>query len=157
MTARAGKTWGKTWPALAALALALAACGPRISNHGYVAVPGALAQLEAGVHDRQAVDRLLGTPSATALFGGETWFYIGIAREEFAFYRPDAVSQTVTAIAFDDDGTVREVVSFDMADAAAIEPVERVTPTYGRQLGLLEQLFGNLGRVGNQNRPLPGP
>lgn len=149
--------WAPAPVALALALTALTACGPRISNHGYVAVPGALEQLEAGVHDRQAVGLLLGTPSATALFGGETWFYIGIAREEFAFYRPDAVAQTVTAIAFDDDGTLREVVSFDIAAAAAIQPVERVTPTYGRQLGLLEQLFGNLGRVGNQNRPLPGP
>ena len=155
MTVRYGKA-GRMLAAAAVLA-ATAGCGPRISNHGYVAEPGALAKVEAGVHDRRAVADMLGTPSATAQFGGETWFYIGVAREEFAFHRPEVVGQTVTAIAFDDAGTVRAVAGFGLDDAVAIEPVARTTPTYGRQLGLLEQLFGNLGRVGGQGGAAPGP
>lgn len=155
MTLRYGKAGGAL--AMAAVLAAVAGCGPRISNHGYVAEPGALAKVEAGVHDRRAVADMLGTPSATAQFGDETWFYVGVAREEFAFYRPEVVGQTVTAIVFDDAGTVREVAGFGLDDAAAIEPVARTTPTYGRQLGLLEQLFGNLGQVSGQGGVAPGP
>jgi hypothetical protein len=33
-----------------------------------------------------------------------------------------------------------------MADAQEISPVARVTPTEGRDLTLLQQLFGNIGR-----------
>ena len=40
-----------------------------------------------------------------------------------------------------------------------VNPVSRTTPTYGKQLGLLEQLIGNVGRFnteGQQGVKVPG-
>ena len=127
-------------------ALLLAACEPRVSNHGYVPEPEQLARIELGVHNRLEIAEILGTPSTAALFGPDTWLYITERREEHAFFAPEIVDQSVVAIAFDDDGVAQEMASFSIEDGIVVDPVSRVTPTYGKQLGLLEQLFGNIGR-----------
>ena len=49
-------------------------------------------------------------------------------------------------ITFDESGVVAEITSVSLDDARAIEFAEDETPTRGRELTLLEQLFGNIGR-----------
>jgi outer membrane protein assembly factor BamE (lipoprotein component of BamABCDE complex) len=49
-------------------------------------------------------------------------------------------------VKFDINDVVAEVKDLSKEDGREIEIVERETPTGGRKLGLLEQLFGNLGR-----------
>ncbi|MBT6203093.1 MAG: outer membrane protein assembly factor BamE [Rhodospirillaceae bacterium] len=137
----------------------LAACEPRVSNHGYVPDPGALSRIEPGVHTQLEVAQFLGTPSTAALFGEETWLYITERREEFAFFRPEIVAQEIVAIAFDNRGVVKEIAGFTLADGIVIDPVSRTTPTYGKQLSLLEQMFGNIGRFNTEGQSgvsLPG-
>ena len=140
-------------------ATALSACEPRISTHGYVPDPDVVSRVEPGVHNQLEVAQLLGTPSTAALFGEQTWLYITERREEFAFFKPEIVSQDVLAIAFDDRGVVHEIASFSLEDGLVVDPVSLTTPTYGKKLGLLEQLFGNIGRFnteGQQGVKVPG-
>jgi len=134
------------------VATALAACEPRISTHGYVPDPEAVARVEPGVHNQLEVVQFLGTPSTASLFGEPTWLYITERREEFAFFKPEIISQDVVAIAFDNRGVVVEVASFSMEDGLVVDPVSRTTPTYGKELGLLEQLFGNIGRFNTEGQ-----
>lgn len=146
---------------LAAVAVvgALGACQPRVSNHGYVPDPDALARIEPGVHNKLEVAQFLGTPSTTALFGEETWLYITERREEFAFFKPEIIDQQVVAIAFNDVGIVDSVDQYVMEDGYVVDPVTRTTPTYGKQIGLLEQFLGNIGRFnteGQEGVKLPG-
>ena len=49
-------------------------------------------------------------------------------------------------IAFDENGVVAEISTVTLDEARAIEFAEQETPTRGRELTLLEQLFGNIGR-----------
>jgi len=156
--------WAPKSAATVAVALAVAmsvlpGCQPRISTHGYVPDPEALARIEPGVHNRLEVAQFLGTPSTTAMFGDETWLYITERREEYAFFRPEITDQQVVAIAFDPAGVVHTVDSYALEDGILIDPVTRETPTYGKQLSLLEQFLGNLGRFnteGQQGVRLPG-
>ncbi|MBC6439478.1 MAG: outer membrane protein assembly factor BamE [Rhodospirillales bacterium] len=137
--------------------LATSACEPRVSNHGYVPDPDTLARIEPGVHNRLEVAQFLGTPSTTTLFGAETWLYITELREEYAFFEPEIVDQNVVAIAFDDSGIVQEIANFSLENGLVVDPVSRTTPTYGKQLGLLEQLFGNIGRFNAEGLAVPIP
>ena len=146
--------------ATAALALTMWACQPRIGTHGYVPDPEALARIEPGVHNRLEVAQFLGTPSTTAMFGEETWLYVTERREEFAFFKPEIIEQEVVVIAFDQTGVVDSIDQYVLADGILVDPVSRKTPTYGKQLGLLEQFLGNVGRFNNEGGtgvPLPGP
>jgi len=141
------------------VALSTWSCQDRISTHGYVPDPEALARIEPGVHNRLEVAQFLGTPSTTAMFGEETWLYITEKRKEFAFFKPEIIEQQVVAISFNDAGVVDTLDEYLLADGLLIDPVSRTTPTYGKQIGLLEQFLGNVGRFnneGSQGVSLPG-
>ncbi len=128
------------------IATVLAACEPRVSRHGQVLDQETVAGIEPGVDHRTEVTRRLGTPSSRSLFGDETWFYISQYRTTSVLSLPETESQTVVAIAFDSSGIVEEVAMLTIEDGIVIDPVSSTTPTHGRDLGLLEQLLGNIGR-----------
>ena len=127
-------------------AVLLAGCTPQVHQQGHVADPEALAEIKPGVQTREEVARLLGTPSAVGTFDDARWYYISRRSETTAFHAPELVDQNVTVIAFDENGVVAGITSLSLAEARAIAHVEDETPTRGRELGLLEQFFGNIGR-----------
>ena len=63
------------------------------------------------------------------------------------------VQREIVAIQFDDDDVVSDVLVYDVDDGRVLDYNSRVTPTRGRELGILEQLFGTLGSLQNQ---IPG-
>ena len=52
----------------------------------------------------------------------------------------------MTAIRFSEEDVVEEVLEYDQTDGRVINYASRETPTRGRELGLWEQIFGNVGR-----------
>ena len=130
-----------------ALAAALlAGCAPQVHQQGHVRDAEALAEIKPGVQTREEVARLLGTPSAVGTFEDTRWYYITRRAETTAFHAPELVDQNITVIAFDENGVVAEIASLSLDEAREIEFAEQETPTRGRELTLLEQFFGNIGR-----------
>ena len=128
-------------------ALALAACQSSVQVRGNLPDPEVLAEVRSGVHGRDDVAGLLGSPSAASTFKDNTWYYIGQRVEQgVSFLRPDVVEQKIVEVTFDDTGIVESMKTYDLADARDVDPVGRETPTEGRDLTLLQQLFGNIGR-----------
>lgn len=126
---------------------AIAGCSPTRNYHGYIADEAAPSEIEPGVDTRSTVLARLGSPSTKSVFDDNTWIYLSSTREQFAFYRPKTSSRTVTAIKFGDDDSVQEVGLFDVDDGQTIRYASAETPTRGRELGLLEQIFGTIGAV----------
>ena len=137
----------------ATLAAGVTACAPRIERHGNVPDADMLRRIEVGVSSREEVGDWLGTPSSTATFGEDTWYYITARTERYAFYAPSIVEQQVVAIAFDDADVVRSVRGYGLEDAREIEPVDRLTPTGGKKLTVLQQMLGNFGRIARTSPP----
>ena len=48
------------------------------------------------------------------------------------------------------DGRVDKISRLDETDGREVDLVKRETPSAGRELGLLEQLFGNIGRFSGE-------
>lgn len=117
-----------------------------IDTRGNLPDPETVLQVQPGVHDRNQVVSILGTPSTVATFEDNTWYYISRRTERIAFFKPEVVDQQVLVVKFDDDGLVSEMKVYGLEDSQEIEPVDRVTPTAGRELTVLQQLFGNIGR-----------
>ena len=105
-----------------------------------------MAEIRPGVQTRAEVAELLGTPTMVETFGDERWYYITRRTETLAFFDPELIEQKVVVIAFDDRDRVAEVAYLDAAAARNVEPVPGESPVRGRELGILEQLFGNLSR-----------
>jgi outer membrane protein assembly factor BamE (lipoprotein component of BamABCDE complex) len=142
----------------ACMALALAACTPRIDTRGHVATPGTVEKLEVGKQTRDDVVQLLGSPSTTATFDDETWYYISQRTETLAFYAPETIDQKVLALKFDKAGVLKDMQTYTLKDGKAIAMVDRKTPTAGKELTLIEQVFGNVGKFSSGGGSTPtGP
>ena len=131
---------------LACATIGLSACGNGVQLRGNTPDPEDIAEIQPGVHSRQDIVDLLGSPSTVSTFEDRRWYYIGQKTQEVAFMKPEVLDRQVLVITFDDTGVVEGTQRYGMADAQEISPVARVTPTEGRDLTLLQQLFGNIGR-----------
>ena len=130
----------------AVMIVTASACAPNVATRGNLPDPDKLAEIIPGEASRDDVADLLGSPSSAATFGEEVWYYIAARVETVAFSEPEVIDQQVVAIKFGEDGLVTAIDTYGMDDARAIEIVERVTPTSGQEITILQQLLGNIGR-----------
>ena len=133
----------------------LAGCAPTVDVRGFVPNAIALKQIKPGVDNRESVRRMLGTPTSTDPFHDTTWLYISRRTETVAFYQPRVLEQSVVAVDFDPKGIVAKVDQYDMKDGRRVDVVARETPTRGRELTVLGQMFSNLGRFNSKGSELP--
>lgn len=137
-------------------ASALAGCEPTYSNHGFMPQLSSLDDIRAGEDTRGSVLRKLGQPSSISAFDDADWFYSASRVEHYAFYAPEVVDRKVVAVSFDDAGLVTKVDSYGIEDGRIVSLITRRTPTYGRELTVLQQIFGNLGRFNAEQFTSPG-
>lgn len=124
----------------------LSACGNNVQLRGNTPDPEDIAVIQPGLQSRQDIVDLLGSPSTVSTFQDRKWYYIGQKTEEIAFMKPAVIDRQVLVVTFDESGLVEGTQLYGMDDAQEIEPVDRETPTEGRDLTLLQQLFGNIGQ-----------
>lgn len=136
------------------LAAMMASCSPAQKIEGYRLDQDQLALIEPGQSDKDDVLELMGSPSNMATFqkGGDVWYYISRKTERIAFLDSETISQDVLVIRFDETDMVSGLKKFAKEDGRDIAFVERKTETKGKELGLFEQLFGNLGRFNNKDQ-----
>lgn len=133
--------------------VAISACQPTRNFHGYVPDQVQPIDIQPSVDTRSTVLARLGSPSTTSVFDDSLWVYMSATREQLTYHRPKVIYRNVVAIQFDENDQVSDVLTYDLTDGKVIEFVSRETPTRGRELGILEQLFGTIGRLPQQ---LPG-
>ncbi len=141
----------------AAMALAVAACSANIAHRGYLAKPGAFAQVHEGMA-KSEVQGILGSPSTTASvnFQGDSFYYISSTTEQRAFLKATEVKRQVIAVRFDKNDQVTSLGQYGLEDGKIIDINSRTTPTRGRELTMLQQLFGNFGKPGPGGVIVPG-
>ena len=138
-------------------ALILAGCSPTIDTRGNLPPASRLSQIKAGEQTREDVAQLLGTPATVSAFGDPVWYYISYRTETSAFFKPEEKDRKVVAVEFDTRGYVKDVRQLGLADGRELQMVDRETPTAGKDLTVLQQLFGNLGRFSKEGTPTMDP
>jgi outer membrane protein assembly factor BamE (lipoprotein component of BamABCDE complex) len=139
--------------------LALGACVPQVSNHGYRFDEAVLAQITPGRTTRDEVLQLLGSPSSLTTFDGSVFYYVSQRTERMSFYQEEVVNRDVVSITFDELGTVAQVNRHGLEQAHEVSLVERETPTAGSEMNAFEQFIGNIGRFNppaDSDDPRPG-
>lgn len=137
----------------------VSACNPTLRSHGFRYPTGEVPEFTPGEDTQATVLAALGNPSTRGTFEQDTWYYVSATREYLAYLRPDTRERRIMAIRFDDDGVVSEIDEFGLEDGRVVALVDRETPTRGRELSVLEQILGSVGRVptdqfgGEQNLP----
>jgi outer membrane protein assembly factor BamE (lipoprotein component of BamABCDE complex) len=135
--------------ALCTVAALLGACEPTMATRGNLLDLDALSEIKPGVTTREEVATKLGTPTVVSTFDEKVWYYVGRETEQYSFLDPDVVKQQAIEVDFDDQGVVTATKNMDLSQAADAEPVERITPAYGKENTILRELLGDL------NHPMP--
>lgn len=119
-------------------------CSPTIRVHGYVPSNADLAQIRPGVDTFETVEEAIGRPSSSGLLRDQSWYYVQSVVENYTYNPPRVIDRTVLAVEFDSNGVVTGLASYGLEDGRIVNLTTRTTETGGRQLSVLEQLFGNL-------------
>lgn len=135
--------------ALLAATAMLAACEEQVDVRGNMPDPRVVEDIRPGQTTRAEVEDMLGAPSAVATFEEEVWYYIGGRVRTVSFFRPEVLDRKVITIRFNGSGVVETIDRRDASEQKNIAIVSRETPTRGKDLTVLQQIIGNLGRFGS--------
>jgi outer membrane protein assembly factor BamE (lipoprotein component of BamABCDE complex) len=138
--------------ALGLLALASAGCTSIRDHQGYVVDESLVAGIQPGIDNRESVQGTLGRPTFTGQFDQRDWYYVSRDTKQLAFQSPTPTQQTVLHVRFNEAGTVESVRRSGLELARAIDPMGGRTPTLGSDRSFFEELFGNIGAVGQGGR-----
>jgi outer membrane protein assembly factor BamE (lipoprotein component of BamABCDE complex) len=131
---------------IAMSAIAVSGCTTKeVFNQGYVIDQNALELTPVG-SSREQVLLSLGTPSTTATFDNEVFYYISQKRVRgAAFMKPHLVAQNVLAVYFDEEGTVTNIANYTLKDGKAFDMISRTTPTASKDETFLLQILSGSG------------
>ncbi|MGB5949037.1 MAG: outer membrane protein assembly factor BamE [Parvibaculum sp.] len=149
---------------LSVAGLALAGCSPVVEQRGYVLNEKDLKRIKPGQTTKEEVREYMGSPSTESPLGGphhDAYYYISSTFETDTFYPPEEVDRTVVAVYFDKQGVAQQVAYYGLQDGEIVDFQTRTTPSRGKELTVLGQLFSNLGRFNKANDkrntgPVPG-
>jgi outer membrane protein assembly factor BamE (lipoprotein component of BamABCDE complex) len=125
----------------------LSGCTPAVKNHGYAPDDELLAGITAGTDTRGSVRRKIGRPSTTGVFTSTGWYYVATTVEHYLYNAPEVTGRRVVSVQFDANDVVSGVNVYGLEDGRIINLQTRTTPTHGRELTILQQLLGNLGKL----------
>ncbi len=114
------------------------------SQHGYVVSPTALEQVPPGSSKEQVLIAL-GSPSTTANYGNDVYYYISQTRERPVAFMPEKViGQRVVAVYFNDKDQVDHVANYGLKDGKVFDFISRTTPTGGSDQSFLQQVLAGV-------------
>ena len=124
----------------------LSACEPVRRSHGYAPRPDQVSRVVVGSDTQAQVVEKLGRPPIVGAFDENVWVYVFRQTERTVFWNECVLQQQAVVVEFDAAGTVRGVNHYGLEDGVVVDLVTRTTPTRGKRLNFLQQLFGNIGR-----------
>ena len=140
----------------ACLIVLVSACSPIRDYRGFIPQEETLEQVRIGM-PRTQVEELLGTPSSQSSFPNPRYYYISSVFETTAFFDPEEVDRKVYALEFDETDRVSRVAYYGMKDGKVFDFISRTTPTRGRDLNLVQEILGNVGRFGGRGSSPTSP
>ena len=117
-------------------------------TQGYVVDQQSLDLVPVG-SSREQVLLALGSPSTTATFDNEVFYYISQTRRRpVAFMNPKLVDQRILAVYFNEEERVDNIANYGLKDGKVFDFISRTTPTGGRDLNFLGQMLSGIGNIG---------
>jgi outer membrane protein assembly factor BamE (lipoprotein component of BamABCDE complex) len=114
------------------------------TQHGYVVSPMALEQVPPG-SSKEQVFIALGSPSTSANYGNDVFYYISQTRQRPVAFMPEKViDQRVVAVYFNDKDQVDRVANYGLKDGKVFDFITRTTPTGGADQSFLQQVLSGV-------------
>lgn len=121
---------------------------PRETFHqGYVLDEQSLELVPPG-SSREQVILALGSPSTTATFDNEVFYYISQTRvRSAAFAKAKLVDQRILAVYFGADNRVTNIANYGLQDGKVFDFISKTTQTGGKDQTFLGQLLSGGGKA----------
>ncbi len=118
------------------------------TQHGYVVTPYSLEQVPVGSSKDQVLIAL-GSPSTTANYGNDVFYYISQTRHRAVAFMPEkVVDQRIVAVYFDENDEVERIANYGLQDGKVFDFISRTTPTGGADENFLQQVLSGVIGVG---------
>ncbi len=131
------------------IASILAGCAPEKRQSG-TRIDSDLWNLLDQEQTQGSVELLLGPPTI-ASYTEPRWYYVFEARQRIWFQSEQVVKRTIVVLDFDPtNGTLQRHRRYQQEGAslpAKIEPESEITEISGVEIGLLKEVFGNIGSI----------
>lgn len=134
------------------LCLIASGCSPTIQTRGVDSDMLGADKIQVGVHDKNEVIKLLGSPSSVGSLGQEnTWYYVSKQQYQDAFFKPRDVKFKILTIIFNEKDIVQDVSYDEDKETPQINPdLTKQTPSTGHETGIAREIFSNFGRMGTK-------
>jgi outer membrane protein assembly factor BamE (lipoprotein component of BamABCDE complex) len=138
---------------LCVASLILAGCTPVVNHRGYLEDPNTEAYISAGTDTKTTIESKLGDPSMQATFSNDAWYYVSTVEKKVSFFDTIILSRKILAVYFDPEGKVIDLKHYGLEDGHVVAFEARQTPTRGREMTFLQQLFNATpGMPGNMTQ-----
>ena len=134
----------------------LGGCAKTINQRGYLFDEEIIEEIRPGIDNRSSVTAAMGTPTMTATFDEETWYYVSQTKQSIAFFKPKTTEHLIFSVSFNDRGDVTRTEQLGLDTTYKVAMVDEKTPTRGKDLGFFEQIFSNIGRFSSEGPVQPG-
>ncbi|MBV8976093.1 MAG: outer membrane protein assembly factor BamE [Alphaproteobacteria bacterium] len=124
-----------------ALFALLMGCTPVVSQRGYLQDLDVEAGIDPVSDTKTSIQQRLGYPSTEATFQSDAWYYISSVEKQIAFFHPTVESRAILAVYFDKNGKVTDIKHYTLQDGHVVDFETRETPSRGKELTFLQQLF----------------
>lgn len=134
--------------AIALVGVAVSGCSSIRESRGYIVDSVLVSSVQPGIDNQRSVEATLGRPTFSSQFGEPTWYYVSSTTGRKPFRKTRIKEHQVLAVKFDKAGNVIAADRTGMDQVVYLSPDGDSTPTLGRERTFLEDLFGNIGTVG---------
>ncbi len=145
----------KTAAAQVLVLCSVAACSPTVDYRGRLPDDIDTSKIKPALHNKDDVARILGSPSTVSAFDSNTWYYLTSTTETISFLDPTTVAKDIIALSFNENGVLKEIKQLSPDDARPVSVVNRSTSTSGQSTTVLQQVFGNFGRIAKNGPSAP--
>ncbi|MGB1361082.1 MAG: outer membrane protein assembly factor BamE [Alphaproteobacteria bacterium] len=129
--------------------ISLSACTminePVIESHGFAPDKQDVKNISNSNSTKQDILNEYGQPFVKSTANTNMWYYISYQTEQYGFGKKEFKKFNLVAIEFNND-TVAKVSHFDKNHLKNIEFSDKKTDTSGKELGILDQIIGNIGK-----------
>ena len=116
-----------------------------VNHNGNMPSEDRIAKIKNGSTKNEVI-QILGAPSATVSFDGQSWIYMSSDIKRVAFKKPEEINRDIFKLRFNDEDKVIEIARLNKEDGKDIIPCKEKTEIKGENLGFFRKYFGGVGQ-----------
>jgi outer membrane protein assembly factor BamE (lipoprotein component of BamABCDE complex) len=132
------------------LSVAITACTPIITHHGFNNIDSMRSWVKSNTILKSELLSRFGPPSFVDDDDSTmtSFYYIAFTKERFAFFKPEVTERRIIVVHFKGDA-YQDYAEYTLEDGKEINIVSDKTPTFGKEMSVIQQILSNVGKFNN--------